>query len=617
MVPTRTQPHRPWLLRRFQQVYDKQVDGLGLAAFRIVFSAVLLAEVAQLFYFRHLVFDVIPFVEASEIGATVPLLLWMGVLGLLILGWFTRLAALANYAFLVVIFASLKTYSYMMTPIYICLGFLFLFLPIGRQLSLDRLRQRLRYSTAWVRYEPPTAVSQLAYYAPVVVGLAFVYLDSALFKLASPMWLAGLGMWKPLSLAYETRLDGSILLNQEGLVKALGYFTLFFECSFLFLFSFRKCRIWLLLVGTGLHLGILLTLPVLLFSLGFGSLYLLLVPVGWWRRLCPPVAAPRLTFFYDADCPRYARVRLVIEHFDVRRTVGFQCVHADVHSVDWRGRVHQGADAYVQVLHAIAYLRPLAWLLRLPGPAHLGRAAHGFVAHHRVMERCAEESGGRPAPPRPDAERMVLRGLSRRDLLRAGAALGLAFLTGLQCVVSYNTALVQGLRRRSGLETTRVGRGLVRAWRVVEGPARNYFGIANHPIALDEHFAGYTRLVAVTYTGADGVERFLPMTRSDGLPGPYLSGSIWLKWTHLVVSHKIDQPRLEKGLRNFTAFWAHENGVDLDSCRFKVKIKTIAEASHWEPDFLGRQLHAPWHDAGQVQWRRQQFTAHLIGFKSP
>lgn len=632
MRPTLTLPRQRFqLYTRFRQVYDKQVDGRGLAVFRIAFSAVLLAEVLHLFYFRHLVFDIIPFVEVAEIGSTVPLLLWQVVLVLLMLGLFTRLAALANYVFLIVIFASLKSYGYMMTPVYIGMGLLFLFLPISRCLSLDRLRQRLRYSTPWLRYEPPATVSQLAYYVPVVVGIGFVYLDSALYKLTSPMWLTGLGMWKTLSLPYETLLSNSLLLNQEWLVRLLGYVTLGFELFFLLLLPFRRLRLWVLLVGVGLHLGILFTLPVPLFSLGFLSLYLLLVPASWWDRLRRPLAQPRLTLYYDAECPFCARTRLIIEHLDWRRAVRFESgqaaadrqpallgipeetLLADVAGVNRRGRVSRGFDTYVRVLHAIGYLRPLAWLLRLPGLAHLGRALYGFVARNRVGgERHDADRYERPTPPMPDAQRLLLRGFSLRDLQRAGAALGLVVLTLLQCVVSYNTSFVQQLRRTSGLDNTVAGRGLARGWGLLEGPARNFLGIANHPIALDEHFAGYTRLVAVTYTGADGVERFLPMTRPSGLSGPYLWGPIWLKWTHLLVSKQLNQPRLEKGIRSFTAFWATKNAVSLESCRFKVKVKKIVEATNWEPDFLTRQLQGNWLDAGEVEWREQQFTARLV-----
>ncbi|MEJ7664630.1 MAG: hypothetical protein WKG07_36500 [Hymenobacter sp.] len=83
----------------FARIYAKQVDGIGLAVFRAVFRTVLLVEVGQLFYFRHLIFDVVPFVEVAEIGFTTPLLLWMATLVLLILGLWTRPAAAVNYGF--------------------------------------------------------------------------------------------------------------------------------------------------------------------------------------------------------------------------------------------------------------------------------------------------------------------------------------------------------------------------------------------------------------------------------------------------------------------------------------------------------------------------------------
>lgn len=622
--PLRTSRLR--LYRKFKNVYDKQVDGSGLAVFRIVFSAVLLAEVAHMFYFRHLIFDPVPYLEIAEIGFSLPLALWMGALVLLVLGLFTRLAAAVNYAFLVLLFGTLQTYAYMMTPVYIGMGFLFLFMPISRRLSLDRLRLVLRHSTTRFRYEPATTVSQLAYYAPVVVGIAFVYFDSALYKALSPMWLTGLGMWQPLSLPYETLLDSSFLLNNEFVVKFLGYLTLAFEFFFLFLFPFRKYRAALMVVGIGLHLGILLTLPVPLFSLGFGSIYLLMVPAGCWRRwLARRAGPPRLALYYDDDCSLCARARLLVEQVDRRGAVQFRGVQAsavqepalrgvppgalldDVHGVDAQGRVHRGLGAWEQVFRAIPYLRPLAWVLRLPGMHRLGRAAYRFVAHQRGTETCG------PAPDAADARWRgpALRDARLRDARRAGAAFGLVGLGILQGLVSYKTPLVRLLRRNSGLDNTPIGQGLARVAAAADSPARTFFGIANHPIALDEHFAGYTRLVAVTYTGTDGVEQFLPITRPNGMSGAYLSGDVWLRWTHGIVSRRIDQQHLEKGIRSFTAFWAAKHGVDLHHCRFRVKVKKIAEPTRWEPNFLDHQLAAPWRDAGTVTWQNQQFTAQL------
>ena len=624
---------QPGLYQAFRRRYGKPVDGTGLGVFRIVFGLVMMGEVGHLLYFRHLVFDPVPFITTAPLSFTTPLVLWLATLLLLVLGWHTRTAAVVNYGFVLVFFSSLPSFTYMMTPVYTGMSFLFLFLPIGRRLSLDRLQLKLRYSTTRFRYQPPGTVSQLAYYVPVVVGIGFVYLDSTLYKLTSPMWLAGLGMWKTMSLPYEVQLNGSFILNQEVLVKFLSYLTLAFEFLFLFLLPFRRYRKGLLVVGVGLHLGILGLFTLPLFALGFGSIYLLLVPVGWWRRLLGPRAGPpALTFYYDAECPLCARTRVVLEHFDTGRALRFgsvqhdagqepalqgisqQALLADVHGVDARGRVYRGLDTYLRVFGAVALFRPLGWLLRVPGVYQLARAAYGFVARNRSTARCTEDTCGYTVPvvPAADEPGWLLQGVSWREVRLAGAACGVAGLVLLQCLVSYNTPLVQLLRRNSGLEGTWVGRAAARVSGAAAGPALAFFGITNHPIALDEHFAGYTRLVAVTYTGADGVEQFLPLTRPSGQPGAYLYGAVWLRWTYGLVSKQIDPPRLAEGIRSFTAFWAAKHHVDLHHCRFQVKVKRIEEPHNWEPDFLNRQLAAGWQPAGDVIWTNQQFEARLV-----
>ena len=528
---------------KIRTTYDKQIDGTGLALFRIVFSTVLLAEVVNLFYFKELIFDAVPFIEPSEMSFAGPLVLWMVAVVLLLLGLFTRAAALANYVFILLFFSSVRTYVYMMTPVYVSISFLFLFLPISQCLSLDRVWRTLRCSTTTSLSAPPRTVSQLAYYVPVIVGIAFVYFDSTLYKLTAPLWLKGLGMWKPMSSPFEMGSNGTFILNQEVLVKFLGYLTLVFEFFFLFLFPFRKYRAGLMVIGVGLHVGVLLFFNLPFFALGFGSIYLLMVPVSFWRRW-------------------------------------------------FSGQPERGLAA---------------WLLRRPGfsnwlQATFGRSSPRLATPGTPFDFSADEHS--------TAEEHAYSG-SLRQLKLAGITAGLAALTLMQGAVSYNSTLAQLLREKSGFDHTLVGQGLARLTLASTVPSRKFLGITNHPIALDEHFAGYTRIVAVTYVGADGVERFLPIIRADGQPGAYLYGVLWLKWTYDIVTKKIDQARLEKGIRNFTAFWATKNHVDLNNCQFKVKVKKIQEATEWEPDFLEKQRAAPWTEAGVVTWKNQHFTAQL------
>src|SRR6478736_8899132 len=101
-------------MKKIKELYERQVDGSGIALFRIVYSAVLFCEVAQLFYFRHLVFDRIPFIEPPEIDVTYGLIAWMVVIVFLMLGLFTRQSAILNYAFSLVYIGTISNYAYHM-----------------------------------------------------------------------------------------------------------------------------------------------------------------------------------------------------------------------------------------------------------------------------------------------------------------------------------------------------------------------------------------------------------------------------------------------------------------------------------------------------------------------
>lgn len=56
---------------------DKEESGLALALFRIFYGLVILAEVWQTFYFRHWIFDPIPYVNEGVFLTTPALIIWM------------------------------------------------------------------------------------------------------------------------------------------------------------------------------------------------------------------------------------------------------------------------------------------------------------------------------------------------------------------------------------------------------------------------------------------------------------------------------------------------------------------------------------------------------------
>jgi len=217
--------------------YQKRVSGIGLGLFRIAYSSVLLLEVIHLFSFRQLIFDPIPYIERSPIDLTPILCVWMGVVVCLVLGLWTRVAAILNYVFTLMTFSVFTAFEYHHDYILIAVNCLFLFAPISQCLSIDSIRKK----------EPPKGVSVMVYQVFVFLVLALVYFDSIFYKLTSPMWMAGLGLWQPAAAPHAILLDSSWLLDQELLVKFLGYFTIAFEGLFIFLMWFKRMRLPLFL----------------------------------------------------------------------------------------------------------------------------------------------------------------------------------------------------------------------------------------------------------------------------------------------------------------------------------------------------------------------------------
>ncbi|QSA97183.1 DCC1-like thiol-disulfide oxidoreductase family protein [Methylococcus sp. EFPC2] len=373
MIPTL----RAWLERGLA----KQVPATGLAVFRILFGLVALAEILFLAYFRHLIFDRVPFLEPASPVVDLFLAIWAVVLTGIILGYHTRAAAIANYLLWLVFVG--------FTPMWldfdggfdqmmIGISFLMLFLPSDRALSLDNLRRKLKYAYPGRRYEYPrplgrvatqqpfaigegrvraivrneetpqssaegvatltptplpegeglkASVSVLCYTLPLAFVLGLLYLDAGIHKLSAEFWRNGMGSWLPPTHPYYmSGLDMSWLLDNEWAERLIGYTLIVFQFLFLPLMWFRWARVPLLLIGASFHTGIIVSLNIYQFGFGMLAPYALLVPFSWWRTLGGWLQRrePVLTVFYDGLCPLCNRTVIVLSHFDIFRAVAFK-----------------------------------------------------------------------------------------------------------------------------------------------------------------------------------------------------------------------------------------------------------------------------------------------------
>ena len=367
------------LCAKFAALLAKKVPATGIGLFRLFYGLVTLQEIIFLYYFNHLIFDPIPFIDVEF--PTIPffLCLWGIIAGFIVIGYRYQFAVICNYIFWIVFvnFTSMqRDFDGGFDLFMIGAGFFLLFMPGDRAFSVDSLRYKL--STPFIHYSSyaKQTVSVLAYYLPVAICLGFLYFDSDIHKLFAEHWRNGLGPWLPSTQPYYvSAIDMSFFLNNELLQKTIGYTILVFQFTFIFFFAHRCLRIVYLLIGAGLHLGITLSLNIYPFGMGMLIFYTLLVPFSWWRSIGNLLVAkqPALTVFYDRQCPLCNRTVLILNHFDVFNCIDFknaqeyaanypamaaisqEILLTDLYALDHRGRIYSGLDTYIQIFLKMRY----------------------------------------------------------------------------------------------------------------------------------------------------------------------------------------------------------------------------------------------------------------------
>jgi predicted DCC family thiol-disulfide oxidoreductase YuxK len=608
---------------------DQQVPATGLGVFRIGFSLVIAQEVLFLFYFRHLIFDPVPYLDRASPMLHFFLLAWLGVAVCLAAGYQTRRAAALNYLFWVVFvcFTPLWQdfdggFDQLMTGT----SFLLIFLPAERALSLDNLRHKLRYSRPSRPWQPPGEVTVLAYLLPVGISLGLLYFDSGLHKLSSEFWRNGMGAWLPSTMPYYmSALDLSPLLNLKPVEQFIGYSIVLFQFLFLPLFWRRRFRVPMLLVGSAFHAGIVVSLNIYPFGFAMLAHYLLMVPFRWWRAVggAIRVARPRLTVFYDRDCPLCNRTVIFVRHFDARGAVDFKNLqeHArdyraldaipestlltDLYALDGNGRLRAGIDTYIGILRAMGYPAPLGWVFLLPGINRLARRVYRNIADNRQRLVCGDACEPVPAPEFED-ERPFARMYARYAGTRRQAAQRIAKFLVLALLLQANSTVHYGLLYRwAGSRPADSAIALLdRLSDSVINYSHAFLGITPHALYMHDHFAGYNHLLALSYRDSSGRETWLPFVNEEGrLLAPHW-GRVQSMWANVAVTSHLSRERLEKFLRKITAYWAVELGIDLDRADFAIKMKEVRVPMDWEYDLRRRNMAAPWRDIGAVAWRQ-------------
>ncbi|MGZ8200513.1 MAG: DCC1-like thiol-disulfide oxidoreductase family protein [Methylosarcina sp.] len=625
------------LSARILNYLNKKVPATGIGLFRIFYGLITLQEIIFLFYFNHLIFDPVPYIDVEFPSIPFFLGLWGIVAAFIVIGYRYQFTVFANYLFWIIFvnFTSMQRdfdggFDMFMTGA----GFFLLFMPGDRVFSIDKLRYRLSTPfTHYNTYSKPT-VSVLAYTLPVAICLGFLYFDSAIHKLFAEHWRNGLGPWLPSTQPYYvSAIDVSKLLNIEWLQKTIGYTILVFQFTFLFFFAHRKLRVIYLFIGMGLHLGIILTLNIYPFGLGMLAFYILLVPFKCWRAVGEEVTArkPSLTVFYDQLCPLCNRTALIINHFDIFNCIDFKSAqdHAaqypalatigqdelltDLYALDNKNRIYAGVDTYIQIFIKMRYLFFLGMILKLPGIYQLAWNRYRSIADSRKRITCTSEC--------LLSEKLEDTTLYHRLFEQAAGEKPKAFSRKLAkilvaiLILQLNSSIHYGIVYRLKVDTYQnpLAATVTKGSNALISVSQMFLGIAPHALYLHDHFAGYDRIVAITYIDADGQEQWLPFVNEQGRLLAPNWGRVHSMWANIAVTPTINDTRLKKFIMKVTAFWGHKIGLHLNKTLFRIKLKKIDSSTHWVYDQLHKNFSSEWTDIGTAKWADEVISIQLPG----
>lgn len=604
---------------------ERKVSSRNLAIFRILYSVVLLLEVIRLYRFKELVYDSMPFLEPSVIAVPFAFYAWILSILCLILGYKTRFFASINYLLSLLMIGAAKHFEYHAFHGYMGVNFLLMIAPVSSALSIDNLLKRINNSKTKANYIPDEMVSEYYAYLFVFMGAGLVYLDSVFYKIQSPLWINGLGVWLPASMPFAVNFNATPILNIEWLMKGLGYLTLVFEAFFIFLFWNKRFKLLFFIVGIGLHIGIYLLYPIPQFAQLVITFYVLLLPPFLIKSRTRLTDRAEYFVFYNAENPFCIRAKIVFEYFDIfgriklidskakkdeENKIPRDALNKNILGV-YEGKVYTGIDVYIQYFRYSLIFYPFFLILKVPGVYQIARWLHGKLTLTFGIDSNTEKDFEirLGAPESNNEQVMLFNNLSMTRLYRVSLKLLFVVIILLQLITSLKSPLISN--RFKGVSWFR---SLNIRLQPVASVSTYMFGITNHGLFMDSHFKNYNHIIRIDCI-ENGKRTVLPIITEQGLPGDYLKNFVWANWTFCVNGPNISNRAMETGIKKYTLYWLYKtNRIHAinQNHEFEILCKKIDIPSSFEPDFLNRQIAKPWFVIGNAEWHGNDFSSSIL-----
>lgn len=331
-----------------------------------------------------------------------------------------------------------------------------LFLPIAARFSVDNaLDRRYRENLNPLSGDATDSNDEShQYFSVATVGVIFqvifVYLFTAFQKTGAPWRETMDAAYLAVQLDHIATPVGYFMRDFPGLLTIGTWFVLYVEYAIIFLvlspFFNVQLRFLTLLLLFFMHGVFLLSLHIGLFPLIDYMSLTVLVPTAlwsWFDRRSKPELKQNIKIFYDGDCGFCRKTCQILREFLLPPSVPILKAQSqpDVNQImldnnswvvmDQQGRPLVHWHAMVYLFKQRLLLRPIAWLMNLPGLIHLGNLLYRFVADQRYrFSRFTERFV-------PDTN--IMRRPSWRNQLLAGVAIYIMLIGNLGSIdVNYN-----------------------------------------------------------------------------------------------------------------------------------------------------------------------------------
>jgi len=250
-------------------------EAYSLGLFRILFFIHLGYRLLINFHYKEIFFD-INSQKLAWINFDYFLIIWAFAIVLMLLGLFTKIAAVFNYC-CVLLMAYISQKNGMASfydDISLTASFLMIFLPVSTVFSIDSKI-----------FKHKTKVLQIHYFTFIFICLGLTYFASGITKINSPLWQKGLGIWIAATIPHFTWNNWfSYFLDFKFLMSFLNYLVIFWEVLFVVLVFRNKWKNGFVFLGICFHIGIGLLYYIPFVSLGSIVFYSLFIPDSFWRR---------------------------------------------------------------------------------------------------------------------------------------------------------------------------------------------------------------------------------------------------------------------------------------------------------------------------------------------